>query len=244
MKLLKVFCAFLFLSGTNLTAQAQTPALSQSGADMNVNIQSLVQGRPASLPSGSADTKGSPYAIDQWLTGRLRLASNVRLAPLPLKYDVLNRRLLMRENYQSRDSLQLNDTQVVSFALDEPATPLAPARTRLFQRFTDSPDVGYRSAYAEILHQGRYTLLKVYAKRLIMADYQSPYGANRRENEIENRQLYFLRRPDASVVPVKLNLRALMAAAPDLAAKLAQASPTPKTDADWTATLSTADATK
>jgi hypothetical protein len=177
-----------------------------------------------------------------WLQGRIRLSNNLLLKPLPLKYDVLNQRLLMRETFTSRDSLQLDDRQVVSFVLDQPATPLAPARARLFQRFTDAPDVKYRRAYAEILHQSRYTLLKLHLKSLVLADYQNPYGTNRRENQIEDKAVYFLRRPDASVVPVKLSLRALMAAAPDLAPKLAQAGANAKTDTDWSAAFSAADA--
>ncbi len=239
MKFTSFLVAALFL-GSAAGAQAQSSgAVSPGGADVQTNIQSLVAGRPASLPSGTADTKGSPYVLNRWLPGRVRLSNNVVLAAIPLKYDVLNRRILMRETLQSRDSLQLDDRQVVSFTLDEAATPLAPARVHLFQRFTDAPDAGYRSAYAEILHQGRYTLLKLHAKKFIPADYQTAYGNGRRDNEIEDRQLYFLRRPDASVVPVKLNLRALMAAAPDLAAKLAQASP--NTEADWSRVLGAAD---
>ena len=241
MKLLGNCCGFFLLLSAAGTALGQAPAAGQSGAEMNVNVQALVQGRPAMLPSSSADTKGSPYVLDKWVPGRLRLSNNVVLAALPLKYDVLNRRILMREDFKTQDSLQLDDRQVVSFTLDEPATPLAPAQVRLFQRFSDSPDVGYRSAYAEIVHQGRYTLLKLYGKKLLVADHQTPYGSNRRENDIENRTQYFLRRPDASVVLVKLNLRALMAAAPDLAAKLAQANPAPKTDADWSVALGAAD---
>lgn len=241
MEILRSLAAALAFLSSILAARAQSPAAGQSGADMQVNIQSLVAGRPASLPTGSAELKGSPYVADRWLLGRLVLGNKISLKPVPLKYDVLGQRLLMRENFQSRDSLQLNDTQVVHFTLDEPATALAPARTRTFQRFLDAPDPRYRAAYAEVLHEGRYALLKHYLKTLRKANNQSAYG-DRSYDEIEDKTAYYLRRPDGRVVPIKLNLKGLAEAAPDLALK--QAQPAPKTEADWAAALDAADPRK
>ncbi|WP_375418596.1 hypothetical protein [uncultured Hymenobacter sp.] len=240
MKILPFLAAGLVFGGSISGARAQAPAAGQSGADMQVNIQSLVEGRPASLPTGSAELKGSPYAIDRWLPGHLVLASKVRLAPVPLKYDVLGQRLLMRHDFKARDSLQLNDRQVVRFTLEEPATALTPARTRTFERFSDAPEPRHRAAYAEVLHQGRYTLLKHYLKTLRKANTQSAYG-DRSYDEIENQTTYYLRRPDASVVPVKLSLKGFSEAAPDLAATFRQAGPAPKTEAGWAAALTAAD---
>lgn len=161
---------------------------------------------------------------------------------MPLKYDVLHQRLLMRQSYKAPDSLQLDDRLVAHFTLDEPATALTPARTRRFERFADAPEPRHRAAYVEVLHAGgRYALLKQYVKVLRKADYQNPYGTGSHYDEVEDQTLYYLRGPAARVVPVKLSAKALAAAAPDLAARLKQASPAPQTEADWAAALATAD---
>lgn len=223
------------------SAQGQTAAPSQSAADMQVNISSLVRGLPAELPNGSSEMKGSPYAIAQWLPGHLTLSNKLSLKPVPLKYDVLHQRLLMRPDFKSRDSLLLDDQLVARFTLDEAATALAPAQTRTFQRFSDAPEARARAAYVEVLHESRYALLKQYVKVLHKADYQAAYSNGSHYDEVEDKLLYYLRRPDGSVVPVKLNLKSLAAAAPDLAPRLPQTLPLPKTDRDWAAAFHAAD---
>lgn len=229
------------LVGSVLTAQGQTPAAGQGGADMDVNIKSLVSGLPASLPTGSVELKGSPYAFARWLPAHITLNNKVKLAPLPLKYDILNQRLLMRENFTTRDSLRLDDRQVAGFVLDEPTTPLSAARTRTFQRFSDAADARNRAAYVEVLHQGRYTLLKQYLKTVHKADYQNAYGNGNRFDEVEDKVQYYVRSPDARVVPVKLNMKSIAAAAPDLAATLKKSPPAAETEDGWIAALNAAD---
>jgi hypothetical protein len=240
MKFFGSLLAIIITWGSTQAARGQA-APSAGNADMQVNINSLIQGLPAALPNANPETKGSPYAIARWLPAHLTLHNNVALTPVPLKYDVLNQRLLMRRDFKSPDSLQLQDNLVARFTLDEPATALAPARARLFQRFTDAPDPRSRSAYVEVLHEGRFGLLKQYIKVLHRADLKSAYGNGNQYDEVEDKQLYFLRRPDASVVPVKLTLKSLLDAAPELAPKLKQAAATAKTEADWATALHMAD---
>lgn len=229
-------------SGAALTAASQTPAPPQSGLDRQVNIESLVNGRAASLPTGdNVELRGTPYAIPRWLTGRLVLNNTLPLAPIPLKYDVLHQRLLMRADFKTADSLLLDDHLVTRFALDEPASAQGPARTRQFRRFADAPEPRARLAYVEVLHEGRYALLKQYLKTLHKADYQSAYNTDRRFDEIEDAQLYHLRLPDGRILPVKLNLKSVLAVAPDLAARLKTNASPLKTEADWAAALDAAD---
>lgn len=230
--------AWLLLTGGALTAQGQSAA-GQSGAEMQANVKSLVAGLPAVVPVATPEMKGSPYVFQRWLPAHLTLSNKLPLAPVLLKYDVLHQRLLMRADFTSRDSLQLSDQLVTSFTLDEPAAGAAPARQRLFRRFGDAPDLRNRNAYVEVLHQSRYALLKQYVKVLHAANFQDAYSSHL--DEVEDREYYFLRRPDAHVIPVKLNAKALAAAAPELAAKLNAASTTAKTEADWVAALEAAD---
>jgi hypothetical protein len=216
----------------------------QDGATAQTNLAALVNGAPAVLPKGSSEgVKGSPYADNRWLSGQLTLSSRLPLAPLPLKYDVLEKRLLIRTVQRPNDSLVLDDRLVKSFVLQEPASALGPARQRVFRRFEEAPTSPNRLDYVEVLHEGRYTLLKQYVKRMKKADFQGAYSTDRRYDEIEDATVYYLRTPTGSLTPVKLNLKTLQAAAPDLsnALKTSAATQKPKTEADWATVFNAAD---
>lgn len=224
---------------------AQQP-VGQEGAAAQANLNALTAGAPTVVPRGeSYGLVGSPYADNRWLPARITLNNQLPLVPMPLKYDVLEHRLLMRTLARPPDSLQLNDRQVVRFVLQEPASAAAPARQRVFRRFAEAPAPKDRTDYVEVLHEGRYTLLKHYVRTMQKANYQGAYSTDRRYDEIEDKSVYYLRTPETALLPVKLGLKPLQAAAPALAGalKTAVATQKPKTDAEWSAVLNAVDST-
>lgn len=230
----------MLLSGS--VAYAQMPSLQQSGTAAQANLDALVDGSPTMVPRGGAyGTKGSPYLDSRWLPARLELSSRVALAPVPLKFDVLDKRLLMKPVNRPADSLLLDDRLVVGFELDEPATAFLPARTRVFRRFTEAPDLRQQVEYVEVLHKGRYTLLKQYQKQLARATYQQAYNNGQRYDEIKDQNQYYLLKPDKTLVPLKLTLKMLQAAAPELALKTVPGASKASTEADWVAVLAAAE---
>ena len=244
MRCSSVFPAFFLLTLllTGARARAQSAATGQEGAAGISNLRDLASGMPAVLPHGLGEgTVGSPYADARWLPAQLRLTNNLLLAPIVLKYDVLDHRLLMRSPGRATDSLQLDDARVTGFVLTEPASGLAPARLRQFRRFAEAPLARERTDYVEVLHTGRYTLLKHYAKILKVAGQPGAYSTGPRSDMIEDQLVYYLRTPEAALLPVKLNLTTLQAAAPALAGPLKAAAHNPKTEADWVAVLNAVD---
>jgi hypothetical protein len=238
---------FAYLLGLLLTgaaARAQVGTLGQEGAAAQANLAALVSGAPTVLPrGGNEEVVGSPYVDNRWLLARITLRTNKPLAPVPLKYNLLEQRLLMRTLQRPKDSLQLDDRLVTGFVLEEPASPAGPARQRPFRRFAEAPLPKHRADFAEVLHQGRYTLLKHHLKTLKKADYQGAYSTDRRQHEIETRAVYYLRTPNGTLAPVKLSLKALQTAAPALAQALKTAADSrePNSEADWAAVLGTVD---
>ena len=233
------FSLLLGLLVTATAAQAQTNGVQDGGA-AQANLNALTAGAPTMLPrGGSYGVKGSPYADSRWLPAQIKLVNSRPLAPVPLKYDVLERRLLMRPLNRGNDSLLLDDRQVVSFVLQEPASALGPARPRLFRRFSEAPNERQRQDYVEVLNDGKYTLLKHHLKSMKKADYQGAYSSDQHYDQIEDKSVYYLRTPQAGLQPVKLGLKPLQAAAPSLAGalKTAVATQKPKTEADWAAVL-------
>ena len=234
------FLLVLLLTGAQ--ARAQSAAIGQEGAAGISNLRDLTSGMPAVLPHGLGEgTLGSPYADARWLPAQLHLTNNLLLAPITLKYDVLEHRLLMRSPGRATDSLQLDDARVTGFVLTEPASGPAPTRLRQFRRFVEAPLARERPDYVEVLHAGRYTLLKHYAKILKVAGQPGAYSTGPRSDVIDDHLDYYLRTPEAKLLLVKLNLKTLQAAAPALAGPVKSAAHNPKTEADWVAVLNAVD---
>lgn len=216
---------------------------SQQGANEFANITELTKG--TNLLMHKTNAIGSPFADDRWLLANVTLANKLPLAPIQLKYDVLEHRLLMHRPAPSPDSIELDDHQVASFLLMEPASNTGPARQRLFRRFEEGPGARQRD-YVEVLHEGRYTLLKNYQKNIKREGFQGMYSNGIPTDEIEDASLYYLRTPEGALTPVKLNLKAIQTAAPALSAalKTAASAQKPRTEADWAAVLNAADPAK
>jgi hypothetical protein len=236
--------AVAFLTLSVRIASGQQPAISQTGMAAQANLDALVAGSPTVLPRGGSEgVIGSPYVDNRWLPAYITLVNKVPLAPIPLKYDVLNRRLLMRPITRPNDSLQLDDQRVIRFELEQPVTGAQGKTRRVFRRFEEAPEPKYRASYVEVLHEGRYSLLKHYNKVLRKANNSGAYSTAERYDELEDKNTYYLRSPNATVVPVKLNSKALQSAAPALAPELREsaAAKTAKTDAEWIAVLEAID---
>lgn len=229
----------LFFALTATLARAQNPNIEQVGAAGQANLNALGTGAAAPVYMGRTDgVVGNPYVVARWLSARLVTSSPVPLAPVPLKYDVLNQRLLMRR-VGSRDSLLLDDRLLTGFVLEEPATPTAPARERVFRRFTEAPLAPQRAQYVEVLHEGKYAFLKQHRKVVQKAPVSSGYGADSKTAELQDQNLYYVRRPDGRLLPVKLTGKSLLAAAPELAPVVKAAAP--RTEEDWAAAFRNAD---
>lgn len=216
---------------------------SQQGEKEYTNINELARG--TNLLMHKTNAVGSPFAEDRWLMATLVLTNKLPLAPIPLKYDVLEHRLLMHQPAPSPDSIELDDHQVTSFVLMEPASNAGPVRQRLFRRFLEGP-AAHQLDYVEVLHEGKYTFLKHHQKTVKHPSFQGMYSTGALTDEIEDASLYYLRTPEGTLTPVKLNLKAIQNAAPALSAALKAATATqkPRTEADWSAVLNAADPMK
>ena len=230
------------------TAQAQNqkteiPKLKQDGFSGKYNVQALVDGNSVTLPRGEPyGLKGSPYLDKRWLNTSVQLTDNAKPEEVLLKYDILEQRLIVRLPKSPNDSIRLNDASVVGFTIAVPGDYDRPAHQRYFRRFMEAPTLGQQLTYVEVLHQGKYTLLKRYSKLKRKANYQGAYSPDQRYDEVDDRNQYFLLRPDKVLVPIKMTLKMLQAAAPELALKTVSGAETAKNDTDWAAVLAAAEA--
>ncbi|OON65820.1 hypothetical protein B0919_23305 [Hymenobacter sp. CRA2] len=185
---------------------------------------------------------GTPYLIKGWTPTTLQLVDKRQVDNVPARYDVYRQVLVIRPDNKS-DSVWLDATRLTGFVLP-PLLSGQPAR--VFQPFADAPQPDQRRAFAEVLYQGAagYTLLKLPRKILVKANYQGGYAADRRYDELVDRNTYFLRRPDGTVAEVKLNRKSLAAAAGSLQPGLSSSKADIKTEQDAVQALQAAEVTR
>ncbi|GAB3824286.1 hypothetical protein [Hymenobacter jeollabukensis] len=185
---------------------------------------------------------GTPYLSKGWSMAKVTLADKRELAGAPARYDVYRRVLVVQPYANKKDSVWLDANRMKEFSL----LPVLPGQAeRRFLPFAEAPDAEKRTAFVEVLYQGAsgYALLKLPRKLMVKANYQGGYAADRRFDELVDRTEYYLRRPDGSVVEVKLNQKSIAGAAPALAA-LGQTKRTVKTEQDAVELLRAADPAK
>ena len=225
MKTVHVLAATLLL--TSEVAVAQTPSAVTSPDPQTNNMQdpSKIQQYTRSLEAMRADNpykgvSGSPYLVPRWLPATITTRTKAVMQAVPLKYDVLQQRLLTRDP-QKGDSMLLQDDFVVSFVLTDPNRP---QEKRQFRRFLEAPNPAQSREFVEVLHQGKYTLLKQYTKEVQRAGYKDAANFDDTPTAIDDKTAYYLAHANGPAMPIKLKLKALQTAAPDLASALKEAS--------------------
>lgn len=211
-----------------------------NSANIQENMNSILKGSAGmTMDNRYEGVAGTPYLVPRWLSASVTTRQKKVLEAVPLKYDVLEQHLLMRDP-QKGDSMLLDDNAVASFVLSDPSR--VPEK-REFRRFLEAPNPAQSREFVEVLHQGKYALLKQYSKEMRKASYKGAYSADRRADEIQDKITYYVALPDKPATPVKLNLKALQEAAPDLAPALKEeASKRPaKTEKDVVALLQAVD---
>ena len=200
------------LAGLGLSegAVCQNNNLNNS-ANIQENMNSILKGSAGmTMDNRYEGLSGTPYIIPRWLSATITTRQNKVMEAVPLKYDVLQQYLLMRDP-QKGDSLVLDSNAITSFVLNDPSR-LPEKRT--FRHFLEAPNPAQSREFVEVLHQGKYTLLKQYSKEVQKASYKGAYSADRRADEIRDKTTYYLLGANQVATPVKLSLKALQAAAP------------------------------
>ncbi|MBC6611238.1 hypothetical protein H8B15_09905 [Hymenobacter sp. BT507] len=208
----------LGLSMQQNRAQVSQVPTSGSGVMAQENINSIVRGGQGyTIDTRYQGLVGSPYAIARWLPAVVTTDHDVKLQPVLLKYDVVQQLLYARQPART-DSMLLNENRVKSFVLTDAAGAMPERR---FRRFAEAPNPAQGREFVEVLHEGKYTVLKQYQKKMEQANYKGAYSQDKRYDELVTKETYYLCSPDGKVVPInKLTLKALQSAAPELSTKL------------------------
>jgi hypothetical protein len=149
--------------------------------------------------------RGSPYLLPYWCNADVQLASGKTQPDVPVKLDVYSDWLVMRR--QRGDSAVVDPAQVKGFVLKDATA----GRDRTFVKTAVKTDNGaVRNEFMEVIHEGKTALLVRYDRRILKANYQGGYNADRRYDELLPEESHYLRKPDGTLAKLKLNRKAVL----------------------------------
>ena len=155
----------------------------------------------------AADVVGTPFLIPFWTRGNVRMTTGT--VPNPwLKYDVAGNRLLWRR--PTGDSLELNTNAMTEFSFGDSLR----GERHVFRRYLTSKiaDPLLRTAFFEVGYDaGRSALLKR-RTRLLHHDSTQPNLTAKGTSKWQENTLFYLRRTDDVIEPIRLTPKAVLAA--------------------------------
>ena len=155
----------------------------------------------------AADVVGTPFLIPFWTRGNVRMTTGT--VPNPwLKYDVAGNRLLWRR--PTGDSLELNTNAMTEFSFGDSLR----GERHVFRRYLTSKmaDPLLRTAFFEVGYDaGRSALLKR-RTRLLHHDSTRPSLTVKGTSKWQENTLFYLRRTDDVIEPIRLTPKAVLAA--------------------------------
>ena len=155
----------------------------------------------------AADVVGTPFLIPFWTRGNVRMTTGT--VPNPwLKYDVAGDRLLWRR--PTGDSLELNTNAMTEFSFGDSLR----GERHVFRRYLTSKiaDPLLRTAFFEVGYDaGRSALLKR-RTRLLHHDSTRPSLTVRGTSKWQENTLFYLKRADDVIEPIRLTTKAVLAA--------------------------------
>ena len=155
----------------------------------------------------AADVVGTPFLIPFWTRGNVRMTTGT--VPNPwLKYDVAGDRLLWRR--PTGDSLELNTNAMTEFSFGDSLR----GERHVFRRYLTSKmaDPLLRTAFFEVGYDaGRSALLKR-RTRLLHHDSARPSLTAKGTSKWQENTLFYLKRTDDVIEPIRLTTKAVLAA--------------------------------
>lgn len=147
---------------------------------------------PAAFPQQNGDEKeidysnviGDPYLNKDWADGVIRFNNGRTMTQFKLKFDCLRNQLVLQFQGSSFGA----QNQVREFVMY--LNPKKKADSVLFRKGYPAIDKLTENTYYEVLHEGKTTLLRLYAKDLIQE--KELITSNRAGMRMQDKELFYL----------------------------------------------------
>lgn len=202
----------LWLLAITLSAAfAQTKNAPERQQIINEVGRDFNQGAVQTFDERYEGVKGTPFLVDQWSPGKVTMRNGKVFANVELKYDLYRDEIVVKHPYDhavipdkrtitqfSLDAEQANDSSYFVLVDDLPNSRNFP------------PNHFAQVLYGSLSQPDASTLLAVHKKKLIKANFEGAYSANRRYDEFsELMTSYYLIKPNGQSYQLKPTIKSI-----------------------------------
>lgn len=161
--------------------------------------------------------QGTPYFIDEWLSGKLVFTNgDAGKKSHLLKYNTQTKELMMKR--PQGDSIIVFPNQITSFTINDASKNVSYPFVKVENLKADGGTVPV--CFLMVLYKNKSSLLKYVSKNVLKANYQGGYSADRRYDSYVDNSQYFIRKADNSLVKVKVKKSSVLDALEDKKAEI------------------------
>lgn len=161
--------------------------------------------------------QGTPYFIDEWLSGKLVFTNgDAGKKSHLLKYNTQTKELLMKR--PQGDSIIVFPNQITAFTIIDASKNVSYPFIKVENLKADGGTVPV--CFLMVLYKNKSSLLKYVSKNVLKANYQGGYSADRRYDSYVDNSQYFIRKSDNSLVKVKVKKSSVLDALEDKKAEI------------------------
>ncbi len=161
--------------------------------------------------------QGTPYFIDEWLSGKLVFTNgDAGKKSHLLKYNTQTKELLMKR--PQGDSIIVFPNQITAFTINDASKNVSYPFIKVENLKADGGTVPV--CFLMVLYKNKSSLLKYVSKNVLKANYQGGYSADRRYDSYVDNSQYFIRKSDNSLVKVKVKKSSVLDALEDKKAEI------------------------
>lgn len=206
----------LFLISSSLSSQVTDPY--QKGYSAEQNLQAIGRVNPYSPGGMGFDNRylgvvGSPMLFDQMQPSLVKINTEEKYITIESNLDVYQDRLIF--SHPTTKKLMYIPINIIDEVLISYNGEDLIFRTTKDKKFDPGID---NIKFYQILYSNGNTLIKIATKKLIPADYQRLYSADRRYDEFDTKFLYYYLGPDVIFHKISPNKKALLKVFPEKSA--------------------------
>jgi len=203
----------LFLSSASVYSQVTDPY--QKGYSAEQNLKAIGRITPYSPGGMGFDNRylgvvGSPLLFDKLLPALVKINTEERYLNIESNLDVYQDRLIF--SHPVTKNLMYIPVDIIDEVLINHNGENLIFRTTKDKKFDPSID---KIRFYQVLYSNGITLVKIAVKRLIPADYQAVYSADRRYDEFETKFIYYYIGENAVFRKITPNKKSLLKVFPE-----------------------------
>jgi hypothetical protein len=212
---MKKLIIITFLALLSLAGYSQANAVYQRGLSAEENLKAISKLGPYSAGGIGFDNryegvKGTTRMLDTLLTSFLMISGQDYYIQLHADIDVVNNSVVYLDP-KSKKLLTLPVDVVTELIINDNGKELLFRTTsgKVFEKEMKP------QKFCQILNDGQYQFIKIPLKKFIEADYKGAYSADRRYDEFQASQKYYLIGSDMVFHQIQLNKKSLSKLYPD-----------------------------